>query len=108
MIAKAALAGVLVVAFSLAGGVLKPKWFAGLFGAAPAVALGGLTVAVLAAGDRVASREALGMVFGAVGFVAFALLARLLLRRLHAAVASGLACLAWAAVAIGAYEVVLR
>lgn len=108
LVAKALLSGTLVVGFSLLGHALRPRWFAGLFGAAPAVAIGGLSIIVLHQGDAMASLAAEGMVFGAVAFVAFALVVRVLEPRLHAALSSVLAMLVWLAVAVGGYEAVLR
>lgn len=105
---KAAAAGSLVVAFALLGQVLRPKWFAGLFSAAPSIAIASLIVTVADKGDRAATSAAIGMVFGAVGFVAFALCARPLLNRFHAVVASALAAVVWVCVAIGGYFAILR
>jgi hypothetical protein len=39
--------GLIVSAFAILGDVLRPKSFAGLFGAAPSVALATLTLAIL-------------------------------------------------------------
>jgi hypothetical protein len=46
MIVRAVLGGFVVSSFALLGDVLKPKSFAGLFGAAPSVALATLALAV--------------------------------------------------------------
>lgn len=100
--------GALVVVFALVGTVLKPKRLAGLFSAAPSIALAGLIVTVVATGDQKASHAALGMMFGAAGFVAFSLSARPLLSRLSAVVASSVACCAWTVVAVGSYLLVFR
>lgn len=108
VLVKAVAGGALVLLFSLLGGALRPKWFAGLFSAAPSIAIASLTVTVIGKGDYDAGQSALGMMFGAAGFVVFALLAVPLLRRMRAAAASALACLAWAVVAIGGYLLVLR
>jgi Protein of unknown function (DUF3147) len=107
-ILKALAGGSLVVAFALMGEVLHPKWLAGLFSAAPSVALAGLIVTVGFEGDHVAAREGVGMIFGAVAFVAFALLVRRLLDRFGATVASLIGCGAWALVGLGGYFVVFR
>jgi uncharacterized membrane protein (GlpM family) len=104
---KAAAGGTLVVLFALLGEVLKPKWLAGLFSAAPSVAIASLTVTVVSKGDLEASRAAHGMMFGAVAFVVFASVARPLLQRVNAVVASLIACLAWAAAAAAGYLAVL-
>jgi hypothetical protein len=55
---KALFGGCLVVAFALLGHVLRPKWFAGLFAAAPSVAIASLVVTVLDKGHHEASLAA--------------------------------------------------
>jgi len=64
--------GVVVSAFAVLGDVFKPKSFAGLFGAAPSVALAtlGLTFAIEGAGY--AATEARSMMAGAIAFFAYA------------------------------------
>src|ERR1700733_2232535 len=108
VVIKAAGGGTLVVAFALLGKALRPKWFAGLFSAAPSIALASLIVTIADKGDLDASEAGLGMMFGAVGFVVFAALVRPLLNRMHAVSASTIGVAAWAVVAIGGYFVVLR
>jgi hypothetical protein len=61
--------GVVVSAFALLGDLLKPKSFAGLFGAAPSVALATLVLTVMKDGKGYASTEARSMILGAVAFV---------------------------------------
>jgi len=95
--------GTLVVAFALLGEVIRPKRLAGLFSAAPSIAIAGLAVTVVAAGALPASRTAFTMMLGAAGFVAFSATVRLLLRPLHAVLASMVGCLVWIVVAVGGY-----
>src|ERR1700758_5073064 len=64
--------GLIVSAFAALGDVLKPKSFAGLFGAAPSVALATLGLTVLAQGPTYAGVEARSMIGGAVGMVVYA------------------------------------
>jgi len=64
--------GLVVSAFSLIGDVLKPKSFAGLFGAAPSVALATLGLAVGTEGPAYAALEARSMMAGAIAFFAYA------------------------------------
>jgi hypothetical protein len=61
-----------VVAFALLSAGLSPKRFAGLFSAAPAVALAGLTIVVLDKGSHDAHENAAGMIAGGAGMVAYA------------------------------------
>jgi hypothetical protein len=91
--------GALVVAFALLSEALAPKRFAGLFSAAPAVALAGLTVALLDKGAHQAHQSAAGMIAGAAGMVAYAAAAVPLLRRTRASISAALALSAWFAVA---------
>lgn len=104
---KALAGGTLVVAFAVLGHVLRPKWFAGLFSAAPSVALASLIVTVADKGHHDAAASALGMIFGAFGFVVFALCVRALLGRMHAVAASAISCAVWLAVAVGSYAAAL-
>jgi hypothetical protein len=78
---------------------LSPKRFAGLFSAAPAVALAGLTIAVLDKGPHGAHENAVGMLAGSAGMIAYAALAVVLLRRLRASYAAVAALAGWTIVA---------
>ena len=95
--------GALVVGFALLGEVIHPKRLAGLFSAAPSIAIAGLAVTVVAAGSVPASHAAFTMMLGAAGFVGFSTTARVLLRHLSALWASAVGCLVWIAVAVGGY-----
>jgi hypothetical protein len=74
--------GLVVSIFAMIGGALKPKSFAGLFSAAPSVALATLTLTVLKKGKPYAAIEAQSMILGAGAFFLYAcLVCRLLMRR---------------------------
>jgi len=105
---QAVVGGALVVAFALLGHALEPKRLAGIFSAAPSIALAGLLVTVASVGDRPAARAATGMLLGAAGFVAFSVLTRPLLARVGAVASSLLGCCAWVVVAVGGYELAFR
>jgi uncharacterized membrane protein (GlpM family) len=64
--------GAVVSVFALIGDLLKPKSFAGLFGAAPSVALATLGLTVASEGASYAATEARSMMAGAVAFFAYA------------------------------------
>jgi hypothetical protein len=64
--------GTVVTLFAILGDLFKPKSFAGLFGAAPSVALGTLSLTIATEGARYASVEARSMIAGAIAFLAFA------------------------------------
>ena len=98
--AKGLAGGVLVLAFALLSEGLSPKRFAGLFSAAPAVAIAGLTITVLDKGAHDAHESAAGMIAGGVGMVAYAAAVIPLLRRTRALTAAGVALSAWLAVAV--------
>jgi uncharacterized membrane protein (GlpM family) len=65
--------GTLVSLFALIADVLKPKGFAGLFGAAPSVALATLGITIATHGKLYAAMEARSMVAGAAAFFLYAL-----------------------------------
>jgi uncharacterized membrane protein (GlpM family) len=91
--------GTLVVAFALLSHALTPKRFAGLFSAAPAVALAGLTVTLLDKGAHDAHQSSAGMIAGAAAMVVYAAAVIPLLRRTRASVASMSALGVWAVAA---------
>jgi uncharacterized membrane protein (GlpM family) len=73
MVVRFLVGGALVSLFALIGDVLKPKGFAGLFGAAPSVALASLGLTIAAQGKLYAAIEARSMIAGAVAFLLYAL-----------------------------------
>jgi hypothetical protein len=73
--------GLVVSLFALSGDVLKPKSFAGIFGAAPSVALATLGLTIGANGKRYAALEARSMIVGALAFLIYACACRSLLAR---------------------------
>lgn len=64
--------GAVVSVFAILGDLLKPKSFAGLFGAAPSVALATLGLTVVSEGASYAAAEAHSMMAGAIAFTAYA------------------------------------
>ncbi len=100
VIVKAVAGGSLVVVFSLLSESLQPKRFAGLFGAAPAVAIAGLAVTLVSKGVLDARDDSLGMIAGSVGMAAYACAAVLLLKRTPSLVASVAGLAVWLAVAV--------
>lgn len=72
--------GLVVSAFAVISDILKPKSFAGLFGAAPSVALATIGITAATHGAHYASLEARSMIAGAIAFFVFAMcVTRLLL-----------------------------
>jgi hypothetical protein len=101
--------GVVVSAFAALGDVLKPKSFAGLFGAAPSVALATVALTVHEQGRVYASIEGRSMILGAVAFFVYACVASVLMIRHKwpALPVSSLALLLWLGVALGLWFVFL-
>ncbi|HVH64908.1 MAG TPA: DUF3147 family protein [Candidatus Acidoferrum sp.] len=105
---KTLVGGLAVVAFSLTGEAGHPKRFAGLFAAAPSVAVASLAITAAAKGGGDAVPYARGMLIGSAGMVAYSLVALYLIERLHALAGSILSWVAWLAVAGGIYLLVGR
>ncbi len=103
MLVRIILGGVIVSAFAVLGDLLKPKSFAGLFGAAPSVALATLSLAVLHHGRGYAGVEARSMILGAVAFLIYAsVVSRILIRRKWATLpVAGFSLLLWLGAALG-------
>jgi|ERR1700722_4339369 len=72
ILARFLVGGAVVSAFAVVGDLLKPKSFAGLFGAAPSVALATLGLTVVTEGASYAATEAHSMMAGAIAFTAYA------------------------------------
>jgi hypothetical protein len=64
--------GAVVSVFAMVGDVLKPKSFAGLFGAAPSIALATLGLTISARGTAYAAIESCSMIAGAAALFAYA------------------------------------
>ena len=99
--------GALVVVFAMLGDVLKPKMFAGLFGAAPSVATASLLVSGLAMGASKDTQYATGMIAGAVGLVVYSVAAAFAVKHLGAVAGSIAAWVAWLLPAAAIYLVFL-
>jgi hypothetical protein len=68
------LGGIIVSIFAMSGDVLRPKRFAGLFSAAPSVALASLGLAIAQKGPHFAATQAQGMIFGAIALAFYSIL----------------------------------
>jgi len=73
--------GVVVSVFAMIGDLLKPKSFAGLFGAAPSVALATIGLTVAKEGGSYAGIEARSMMGGAIAFFLYASLVSWMMMR---------------------------
>jgi Protein of unknown function (DUF3147) len=72
IVVRFVIGGLVVSAFSLLSDLLKPKTFAGLFGAAPSVALATLGLTILKEGKQYAAVEARSMILGAMALLVYA------------------------------------
>jgi Protein of unknown function (DUF3147) len=75
--------GFVVSAFAMLGDVLRPKTFAGLFGAAPSVALATLGIAVYWHGADYAALQSLAMMAGAIALAVYSVVVCQLLVRVR-------------------------
>ena len=102
--------GVIVSLFAMLGDVLRPKSFAGLFGAAPSIALATIGFAIAKDGSAYVALEARSMIVGALAFFIYAWAACWLL--LHRKARSPVITLAllpvWFAVSFGLWFGLLR
>ncbi len=96
--------GAVVSAFAMLGDVLRPKSFAGLFAAAPSVALATLGIAVYQHGADYATLQTQAMIAGAIALVVYSVVVCHLLVRaeLRALPATLLSLVVWLIVAFGA------
>lgn len=99
LVVRAAVGGSLVVAFALVGEVVKPKRFAGVFGAAPSVAVANLALVAGVQGIPKAAVESRGMIAGGVAMVVACGAGVWSVRRLHAVRGAVVMCLVWIVVA---------
>jgi hypothetical protein len=95
--------GMVVSVFALLGDLLKPKSFAGLFGAAPSVALATLVLTVRQHGITYASIEGRSMILGAMAFFLYvSVVSRLMIRKKWPALpTASVALLLWLGTALG-------
>ena len=102
--------GAVVSGFALLGTLLKLKSFAGLFGAAPSVAIATLILTTSERGQVYASVEARSMLLGATALFCYCLAVALLLERCRvAALWATLSSLPiWFGAAFGLWSVFLR
>lgn len=102
--------GVVVSAFALIGDLIKPKSFAGLFGAAPSVALATLGLTLATDGAVYAASEARSMVAGALALFVYASMVSWIMMRYKPrtlSVTLGLTPL-WFAAAFGIWYTLLK
>jgi hypothetical protein len=102
--------GLFVSLFALLGELLEPKRFAGLFGAAPSVALATLALTARTQGNSYAAIEARSMVGGAIAFLIYScFVCHVMIRTTQSALVVTLISLPlWAAASFGLWFTWLR
>ena len=100
--------GLVVSAFAMLGDVLRPKSFAGLFGAAPSVALATLGIAIYQHGAAYAAVQSYTMLAGAIALAVYsAFVCQLLVRvRMRALSATLLSIVVWVGTAFGLFVLI--
>ena len=95
--------GAVVSAFAMLGDLLRPKSFAGMFGAAPSVALATLGIAVYQHGAGYAAVQTQAMMAGAIALAIYSVVVcHLLVRaKLRAVTATLLSLVVWLIAALG-------
>jgi hypothetical protein len=95
--------GVAVSAFATLGDMLRPKSFAGLFGAAPSIALATLLITLARKGAPFAAAEGRSMIVGAFALAAYSWVVCVLLKKflLSSWTATMAALVVWFAAALG-------
>jgi hypothetical protein len=101
--------GIAVSVFSAVGDVFRPRSFAGLFGAAPSIAIATLMITVWKQGQQYAAVEGRSMIFGSVALCAYSVIVCRLMKRHQQPVlrSTMLAMPAWLGVALGLNWLVL-
>ena len=102
--------GILVSMFAVLGDVLKPKSFAGIFGAAPSVALATLSLTIVSSGKAYAATEARSMIAGAIAFFIYTCACTRVMARhkVRAAPATIAGLVLWLGCALGAWALFLK
>lgn len=102
--------GAVVSAFAMLGDLFQPKSFAGLFGAAPSVALATLGLTILSNGRNFASHEGRTMLAGAVALFLYAsAVSWTMMRFKKSALWTTVACMPlWFGCAFGCWRAFLR
>ena len=110
LIVRFVIGGLVVSTFAVLGDLLKPKSFAGLFSAAPSVALASLGLAIAQYGSTYASLEAKSMMLGALAFILYAwTVSQLLFRtKLHVLTSTVVPLVVWLVSALTLWSGLLR
>jgi hypothetical protein len=110
LIVRFLIGGTIVSSFALLGEILRPKSFAGLFGAAPSIALATIGLTIAHQGKAYAAIEARSMILGSIAFLFYAAAASWLLMRykLHALTITLALLPIWLGTSLGLWFLFLR
>jgi len=105
LIIRFLIGGVVVSFFAMLGDMLQPKSFAGLFSAAPSVALASIFLTIHKHGKAFAADEGKSMLLGAAAFLVYAALVSFVLRRYKPSALLATVALmpVWFAISIGSW-----
>jgi hypothetical protein len=105
LIVRFLIGGIVVSSFALCGEIFRPKSFAGLFGAAPSIALATFGLTIAKHGHAYAALEARSMIFGSAAFFLYACAASFVLMRyrFHALTTSIVLLPVWFGVSFGLF-----
>jgi Protein of unknown function (DUF3147) len=105
---RALVGGLFVVFFSVIGEALRPKAFAGIFAAAPSVAIASLIITSVVNGPAAVALAGAGMIVGALAMIAACVVGVDSVRRFRSLKGSLAALAVWLGVGGGLYAVALR
>jgi len=110
LLIRFAVGGAIVSFFAVLGDLLKPKSFAGIFGAAPSVALATIFLTVAEKGRQYMAIEARSMILGALAFLFYSCVVMRVLRsgRWSVLRVTASALLVWIVVALGLWRAFLK
>jgi hypothetical protein len=110
MLFRFLIGGAVVSAFSALGDALKPKSFAGLFGAATSVALATVALTIATDSSSYAAKEPRSMIAGAVAMFVYALLVLLIMFKYRPStlLTSTSLIVAWLVTSFGIWFLVLK
>jgi hypothetical protein len=102
--------GIAVSAFAMLGDILRPKSFAGLFGAAPSIALATLLITLSHKGAPFAAVEGRSMIVGAFALASYSWVVCVLLKKylLSSSTATTAAMVIWFVTALGGSAVLFQ
>jgi len=102
-LARFLIGGFAVSAFAVLGDIFRPKSFAGLFGAAPSIALSTIVLALSSWGSSYVAVEGRSMIIGAAALCIYSICACHLMqrRRMRALAATAISLILWFIVAAG-------